>query len=492
MLQLSHRGNVPIWYIEAKHLKDWGLRSPQGFVFEFKVQGSNYFWTSNEDAAYLFYKRHQIASEDVNRWFNDRRKREEYLYDLSYAVTTDKKYKSPDSLLNYFDYQNAGIEYCQLAGNVLLADYMRIGKTVTSVGVINNGDFDKVLITCPKTAKLVWVNHLRDWLIDKKKIQVLSARSEIDYSADIYIVHYDVLHILSDLSKIDFDLIIADEIHKCKSMSARRTKFFFALNGKKKLGLSGTPCVNKPKDLLTVLKWLNPFWEQFYIYKEQFASKNGFLFSLEEVQKVLRSTMMLRRLQEQVFKGEPIDRRIVPLEVPEHVTRLVKAEFVSVQNLAEVRKALGISKVPQVLNHIDVYSSEGEKLVVFAYHRQVIERLSASLGTKAVTIYGGDSDEHRKDAVERFNNDPECTVFIGSIGAASEAINLSTACHIIFAEQDFSNGQMEQAEERCSAFSQDRPVMVEYLAYEGSVDYQILSKLDLKNYRADKVTDMKF
>ena len=462
MLKLIQNGNIKKWIIESQYLRDWGLKSPQGFIFNLsQIQGlGNYFWTSNEFAAYLFYKRYQIADEETKKYFQARCDRDTYLYKLSYSTTSNKNYISPSNL-TYRNYQKACIEYCQLADNVLIADYMRLGKTICVCGYINNTtNLTKILIICPKTAKIVWETHCKDWLIKNHNIQIISTKDEINNEANIYIINYDILHLKPELSNIEFDLIVADEIHKCKSPIARRSKFFAALKGKKRLGLSGTPLVNTPKDWLTVLKWIDPFWKQFYIYKDQFCSQSGFCLSLEEVQQLARSTCMIRRLQDQVFDVEPIERRVVPLEVPRSISHLVERQLISINDYIKIRRALGISKVSAALNHIDTYSSQGEKLIVFAYHNEVIERLSASLGTKAVTIYGGITDVKRKEAIERFTNDPDCTVFLGSIGAASEAINLSVSNHIIFVEQDFSNGQMEQAEERASDKNKTGQVLI--------------------------------
>ena len=59
-----------------------------------------------------------------------------------------------------------------------------------------------------------------------------------------------------------------------------------------------------------------------------------------------------------------------------------------------------------------------EKVVVFAHHRKVILDLVNEFGDSCVHIIGGMDNEARAAAVDRFQNDASCRLFIGSIRAA--------------------------------------------------------------------------
>lgn len=486
------------WAVLSSDLRKLGMRSPQGFSFQFgsEADGGNFWWTTNEFAAYLFYKRYGCADAAIIQDFKNTRAKELYLHKLSSAVTSDKVFKSPPGF-EYRPHQRAGIEFCTLAGNVLVADEQRIGKTAIAIGAINNlPDIDKVLILCPKTAKAGWELELKNWLIEDKKIQVLNSQSEIDDTADIYIANYDILHIQKDLQKIHFSLVVPDECHLIARADARRTKFFLELDADKIIALSGTPLLNSPKDLLTIAQWLDPFWKQFFCKQNVFISESGITLTLDEVQEFLRSSVMIRRLQAQVFDNEPPIVHIVPIETPANILDLVQVEKNGYKNLnkledyTKARRIIGINKVPYAINHINTYTTEGEKLVVFAHHKPVIERIASSLGRKAVTIYGQSTDKEREEAKQRFNKDPECQVLVGSVKAASMALNLSVSCHIIFVEIDWANWAMEQAKERCSDKLQTKQIIIEYLAFDKSLDYYMLNKVDLKNTVVDKGLDL--
>lgn len=486
------------WYITCCDLRKKGIRRAQGFSLEFDFTGEvgHHYWTTDEFTAYLFHKRFRWSDKEVTAEFASTIKREKYLYKLSSATNAEINLASPVGF-QYRDYQKAGIEYCLNVRNVLLADQQRVGKTATAIGTLNNlENVQKVVIACPKTAKSVWVHELSQWLIDPLKIQVLNAQSEVDPEANIYIVNYDVVYMLRDLQDIDFDVIIGDEIHFCKDMDARRARFFYSLKGKKKLGLSGTPLLNSPEDLLTVVKWLDPRWNQFRIVRDRYVSPKGITLSLEEGQELLRSTIMIRRVQAQVFDSEPIERRIVPLETPAELEPLVQIELEGYKQLkvlpeySQARRVLGLHKVNYAINHIQTYTSDGEKMVVFAHHKAVVDRIASSLGKRAMVVYGDTTDSERKLARDRFQTDPTCSVIVGSIKAMGSAIPLSAASHILFVESDWSAGDMGQAEERCSDKNQKNQIIIEMLAFEGSLDFYMFHNVDNKNIISSRGIDI--
>jgi SWI/SNF-related matrix-associated actin-dependent regulator 1 of chromatin subfamily A len=364
---------------------------------------------------------------------------------------------------------------------------MRAGKTISTLGFINNSSFRDIIIVCPKTVKLGWFSECKKWLIDNYHIQVVNSKTEVK-DANIHIVNYDIIHTKTDLLTKKYDLVVLDEVHLAKNADRRRSKFVYGLQGEYKLGLSGTPLMNKPKDFLTVLQWLDPMWDKFVIKKDKFISASGLVLTLEQVQRLVRSTTMIRR-ESTVMDNEPIEKRVVNLLPDDDVIPLIKAQLRDLTDYGQVSKALGLAKVKLALNHIDVYTTDGEKLVVFAYHKDVIRRLASSLGSKAEVIFGESSEQERVHALNRFNTDPKCQVLIGSIGAMSMGLNLSISNHIIFVELDWTPGLMDQAAERCTDKNQDKSILVEDLVYEDSLDYYKLNKLEYKGLAADAATN---
>jgi SWI/SNF-related matrix-associated actin-dependent regulator 1 of chromatin subfamily A len=104
--------------------------------------------------------------------------------------------------------------------------------------------------------------------------------------------------------------------------------------------------------------------------------------------------------------------------------------------LSKLRHATALAKVPLVLEHLEAALQESPKVVVFAHHRDVVERLAEPLGDRAVTLTGNDTAERRQASVDRFQTDPTCALFIGSITAAGFGLTLTAASHVVFAELD--------------------------------------------------------
>ena len=113
------------------------------------------FWTDDRMKAFIEYRRSGSADPGVHKDFE----LENRLYELSSAETSDKTFPCPEGL-QYRGTQLAGIEYALLVDNLLVADEMRLGKTLIPIGYINLVKCEKVLIVCPKSVKLNWYDEL--------------------------------------------------------------------------------------------------------------------------------------------------------------------------------------------------------------------------------------------------------------------------------------------------------------------------------------------
>ena len=129
------------------------------------------------------------------------------------------------------------------------------------------------------------------------------------------------------------------------------------------------------------------------------------------------------------------------------------------------------------------------KLVVFAHHRAVVAELAEPFGDAAVTLTGSDSTESRQASVDRFQEDPTCTIFIGSITAAGFGLTLTASSHVVFAELDWVPAHMTQAEDRTHRIGQKGSVLVQHLVLQDSLDARMVGTLLKKQRVVDQVTD---
>lgn len=144
-----------------------------------------------------------------------------------------------------------------------------LGKSKIAVDLINYLNL-KALILCPSSLITNWVGefevhsninknivHTHNMSAKKKK-KLLS--SKVD--SEIFIVGYDTagLYYQEIYANVPYDIIIADESHKIKGHSSRRTKAACVLSQKchRRVIMSGTLVVNIPADLYSQLKFLAP------------------------------------------------------------------------------------------------------------------------------------------------------------------------------------------------------------------------------------------
>ncbi|NIV33897.1 MAG: hypothetical protein GWN58_31945, partial [Anaerolineae bacterium] len=90
----------------------------------------------------------------------------------------------------------------------------------------------------------------------------------------------------------------------------------------------------------------------------------------------------------------------------------------------------------------------------------VIEEVAAAF-PGAVMLYGGMTDQQKDNSVRRFQDDPSCPLFVGSIQAAGVGLTLTAASNVVFAELDWVPANLMQAEDRCHRMGQTDSVLVQ-------------------------------
>lgn len=447
--------------------------------------------------------------------------------------------------LSYLPYQRAGIAYTLTRPNVLLADEMGLGKTVQAIGAVNaSPDVREVTIVCPASLKFNWKNEVLKWSTRPTCVHIVgvdkTAKSygEMLHPAVIvHVINYDILKKLP-AHAANPDLLVLDEVHYCKNPKAQRTKATQALakRAKRVLALTGTPILNKPVELWPLLQMLDPeawdpggwsrgeqkgvgegagffrFAKRYCDAHEEYRGARSYwnfdgASNLDELQERLRSTIMVRRLKGDVLTELPQKRRQLVLLVggskdsyasdmtaenyEETLADLRRGKKVSFEEISKVRHSQAVAKAPLVVEHIkDALEGGSSKIVVFAHHRDVIEALEDGLEEYGVVTVTGDTpNEARQNAVEVFQTDPNCRVFIGSIGAAGVGITLTASAHVIFAELDWTPGNVTQAEDRCHRYGQKEAVLVQHLLFEGSLDARIAKILIAKQEVIDAALD---
>lgn len=423
---------------------------------------------------------------------------------------------------------------------VLIADEMGLGKTIQAIGVSNAIEsIRRILIICPASLKLNWAREWKKWDIKGLSVQIINGQAAQFFTGDVIIINFELLQYhAEELRQKEWDLMIVDECHYLKTQKADRTlevfggikrnkdktikKRYTAIPAARRVLMTGTPIVNRPKELWPLIQALDPdgLGSDWFRYATRYCQgrpivingeRRGFWWAgaanLDELQEIMRSRFMVRRLKKDVLKDLPAKRRqVIVLEPNARLATLVAREkkdyefyarvsdtgplfTPAFEQISELRKKVAVGKVPFVVEYIKEVLDETEKVVVFAHHHEVIDRLASAFDSSGVVLDGRTSSDVRQANIDRFQTDPSCRIFIGSIQAAGVGITLTAASTVIFAELDWVPGNISQAEDRCHRIGQKEQVLVQHLVLENSLDEQMIETLIKKQEVIDKALD---
>ena len=430
----------------------------------------------------------------------------------SQATSSEIDVPVPEGL-DYLPYQKAGIAYALQRNSVLIGDEMGLGKTIQAIGVMNATNPETVLVVCPASLKINWKNEMTKWLVADRDIQIVNGGGEqIPTNPDVVVINYDVLTKHQDaINSRTWDLVVMDEAHYIKNGKAKRTKVAVNIKANRKVVLTGTPITNRPIELQPIAAYLDPanFGNFFKFgvryaggYQDRFGWHWDGASNLDELQRILRQSFMIRRKKDEVLKDLPEKvRQIIVLPSKDYGDQLAKefdslseaasetsSEDIKFEQMSEVRHETALAKVADVVAHLE---SIDHQVVVMAHHKDVVEGIKSGLeaaGKSVVTLTGDCNQAHRQHAVETFQAG-DADVFIGTIGAAGVGITLTSASHVVFAEMDWVPGNMSQAEDRCHRIGQQNSVLVQHLVVDGSIDARLASVLVGKQRVLDKALD---
>ncbi len=428
-------------------------------------------------------------------------------------------------------FQKCDIEYALARKCTLIGDQPGLGKTPVAICFANEIRAKRTLVICPASIRLQWVKKIREWTILRWPYcihPILAGRHGVHPNAEWTVVSYDLARteaIGKALAKGHYDLLILDEAHFLKTTDSKRTRAVFggghgrlfddfASRSERILALTGTPLPNRPREAYTLARGLHwdsvdymsedSFQERFNpsqkiekfdprtgqtkIYIDERSGRHG------ELQNRLRANFMTRHLKREVMpqlKMPVYD--IIQLEETTAVKQALKAEsllhidpenlegadFTALGAIATVRRMMGIALAPQIADYIDMLIDGGEeKLVVFAYHHEVMDILQKAWEKHGVIRVDGNTSAPRKiKAIEDFQKNPKHQIFLGQIiacGTGTDGLQ-SVASHALIAEPDWVPGTNEQAFDRLDRGGQNRVVQGDIFVAPNSFSEKILA-----------------
>ena len=434
------------------------------------------------------------------------------------------------------EYQKAGVEYLLETRRAFLADDPGTGKSLQSIAAIEAAHQQGVtswpaLVVCPATLVLNWGRELDKWMPGKKWKVIQGRKDPGDLTGyDMVVVGWPNLAAHAELLG-GFSSYVFDESHAAKSYDAQRTRAAIKVARHAPglvLCLTGTPITNRPAEFasqLEILGRLSDFGDRWSFYKRYCgAYQDKFrqwhidgASNTKELNDRLRGTCYVRRTKAQVMPEldpvTPVTRLVTPdpkvmveyrkaeEDIVEYVARrayelarelgekpgsaAVRARLKAEANehlvrLAALRRLAALSKMASVEELVEELVGSGQKVILAAHHRDVVDALASRWG--GCKIQGGMTPGEVEDAKARFQNEPleKCPVIVLSIMAAKEGHTLTASSDVVFVEEPWTPADVDQVVARAHRLGQRDSVTAWHVLAAGTVDERVHALIDQK------------
>jgi len=483
-----------------------------------------------------------------------------------------------------FPHQRAGVQFLATAKRALLADEPGLGKTAQTIRALKElqhrgTEVFPSLIVCPNTLKKNWNREFKMWW-PEVTVQVISGsaaqrRKQFDEPADVYVINWESLRSHSrlapygsvaltrcvacgghdekisenrcevhirELNLIDFNSVVADEIHRSKDPKSKQTRALWAATGKAdiRFALTGTPISKDVLDLWSILHWISP---------EEWPSKTRWIDRMVDTMLNAFGGMMVlgvkphmsdefyasvnprmrRMLKARVLPWLPPvirDRRDVEmsakqrkayeqmrdvmiaeleggsaLTAPSPLTQTIRLlQFASSHATIDVDEMTGeISvtltepscKVDAVMNDIENGDFGDDSVAVCAVSRQLIELLSARMEKAKIPhglITGAQSEDERQQAIDDFQHGRiKWILFTAQAGGVG--VTLTAARRLIMLQRPWSLVDYKQALDRVHRIGSeihDSVIITDYVT-EGTIEERVIDVLDIKSENFEEI-----
>ena len=439
-------------------------------------------------------------------------------------------------------YQKLGLEWLYflfencLGG--LLCDEMGLGKTHQVMALMlalreHGGVEEPFLVVCPTTVLSHWEEKIREHAPGLKAAVFHGGQRNLVDSlqqGDVLISTYGILrNDIGQFEHIPFALAVFDEIQYLKNPNTQIYEAANRLNSKVKLGLTGTPIENTLWELkalfgLTVPGYLGAdkdFHER-YVQPIEVDSSSSSRKSLSR----LISPFILRRLKKTVLDELPDKiEDIRTCRLSDDQVKLYRDAIASRgEGLVNVLKKDGepvpymhifalLNLLKQICNHpaqvdgrADDYEQHrsgkwdlfeelvfesldsDQKIVIYSQYLEmirIIEKFLRGLEVDYVTLTG--ASRKRGEIISRFNRDPDCRIYVGSLKAGGMGIDLVAASVVIHYDRWWNAAKEDQATDRVHRIGQKRGVQVFKLVTQGTLEEKISAIIEKKRHLMDSI-----
>lgn len=463
-----------------------------------------------------FASRFPLEIADPEELADSAQAHRDHIATLDQIIDEDYRPREFDLAVPARDYQRRAAELYLSQGGLLLADDVGLGKTATSICSLTDRRTLPAVVVCLPHLQRQWKREVERFLpslhvhiIKKSAVYELPKRD--GRGPDLLIISYHKLSSWADTLSTYVRSMILDEIQELRRGAAAQ-KYIGARHiaetpGVLKIGLSATPIYNFGGEIFNVINILFPgvlgskdeFEEEWCVgleRKKRLKDPSAFGAWLRENHYILRRTRreVGRELEPLSRITYPIDSDRAPLDdIKDSAGELARTilsqekqvdgnkmraaeEFSSV-----LRQATGIAKAPHVAAFVKLLLDNGEKVVLYGWHRAVYRIWGTLLREYRPLFYSGSESPGQKEQAARAFIEGESDLMILSLrsGAGLDGLQ-NVARTVVFGELDWSPGVHEQCIGRVHRDGQTDPVSAYFLLAETGIDPLMAEVLGLK------------
>jgi superfamily II DNA or RNA helicase len=438
-------------------------------------------------------------------------------------------------------YQSLGLGWLEFLREFglggILADDMGLGKTIQALSFLQKHyDSDSKEERRPSII-VVPLSLIHNWMEEAARftpsLRVLDftgtkRRGLLESLAAYHLILTTYGTLRKDIHRLndfEFECAILDEAQAIKNISALTAKACRLIRARHKLALTGTPVENHLGELFSIFEFLNPGMLGSLPQRGHTPGVDSRNRSDEWLEVTARSLQpfILRRTKDQVLKElpakteqtlycemSPAQRRLYK-ELLVHFKAALAQRIQSVgmekskihvlEALLRLRQAAchpGLldesymkqksAKLDVLLERLDEVLSEGHKALVFSQFTSLLAIVRRHLDGKGIPYeYLDGRTRKRAERIKRFQEDPDCSLFLISLKAGGHGLNLTAANYVFILDPWWNPAVEAQAVDRTHRIGQKRPVFAYRLITSGTVEEKILELQSEKRRLAEAI-----
>lgn len=475
--------------------------------------------------------------------------------DITLEVLKDKKQKKSNNEITTklktkpYPYQNEGIKYGINNDRFLLLDAPGLGKSLQIIYIAQElkktEKLEHCLVICGvNTLKNNWKNEIKthsnlscrilgEKVNTKGNVVIGSVQERLEQLKhpikEFFVItnvetlrNNDIVKEINSNKVNKFDMIVVDEVHRCKSNTSQQGKNLLKLTkAKHRIGLSGTVLMNNPLDCYVPLKWIGaencnatnfkyyycnfggPFGNELIGYKNMNILKD----MLES--NSLRRTKDLLDLPEKTIIHELVDMESSQSNFYDNIkngiiSQVDKVHMTTTSLLAMVSRLRQATACPSYLTTENISSAKidraidiaeqivnnGNKVVIYSIFKETLNILNEKLSNYQPLLCTGDiKDNIIADNISKFQTDESYKVMLATCQKMGTGITLTAANYAIFIDCPWTQADCLQCEDRIHRIGSKEPVFIYYLWTNNTIDMRVKDIVETKGILSDYVVD---